>query len=86
MHLHLPLTRWIRAIHAGGGSLEFSELKPALKKLQTRSERADADAAAIREKAAAIREKAAAMRVKAEEEGQRETQKSSISGFTPTGR
>ena len=50
--------------------LEFSELKPALKKLQTRSERADADAAAIREKAAAIRGKAAAMRVKAEEEGQ----------------
>ena len=47
---------------AGGGSLEFSELKPALKKLQTRSERADADAAAIREKAAAMRVKAEEVR------------------------
>jgi len=43
----------------GGGSLELSELKPALKKLQDRSAKADQDAANLKASAASLRERAA---------------------------
>lgn len=42
----------------GGGSLEFAELKPALKSLQVRSSNANAEAQRLRDRAEVMREKA----------------------------